>query len=77
MEAIAEEEVNSLLKTKTKTSSTVVSFEIKALIDLCRLCYRGQTFNRVLYLIFDFKFNENDFWELMEKNFQKIELGEF
>ena len=59
IEDIAALEIKELIKAKTFVKETVVIFEFNKYEDLFTLCYKGQSFAKVLNLYDYFEFNEN------------------
>ncbi len=74
IEDISALEINELVNSKSKTEETVCIFDIKKLEDLALLCYKGQSFIKILYLIDNFKFK--NLKEINEKINEK-EIKEF
>ena len=54
-EKVMQKEVSELINAKSKIEHSVVIFNIKNKKELCKLCYLGQSFNRVLLLLDSFK----------------------
>lgn len=50
-----QKEVNEIINAKSKIEDSVVIFNIKNEKELCKLCYLGQSFSRVLLFIDSFK----------------------
>ena len=67
-------EVKELIKANGKVGSQVVVFDIKNKLDLCKLCYLGQSFVKVLFLFDSFKFKDLD--EIIKRT-DKIKLKEW
>ncbi len=58
IEDISSKEIKELINSKAEIKDSVCIFEIERLEDLCLLCYRGQSFIRILYFINNFEFND-------------------
>ncbi len=54
-EDIACLEIKELIGTKATVKPSVVVFTAKKVEDLCKLCYKGQSFRRVMLLLKEFK----------------------
>lgn len=65
IEDISAKEIKELINSKSEIKDSVCIFNIKKLEDLCLLCYKGQSFIKILYLIDSFKFK--DFDDLIKK----------
>ena len=75
IENIAAAEIRELIGAKAKTGNGCVLFEFKKFEDLCLLCYKCQSADRILYLIGKFEFE--DFFEELEKFIGKIGLDDW
>src|SRR3989344_8003130 len=75
LEETATVEIKELTGAKCKSGYSCVIFDFKKFEDLCLLCYKAQSVDRVIYLIgsFDFK----DFFRDFESFFEGLELGEW
>lgn len=60
IEDISALEIKELIKSKAEIDETVCIFEIKKREDLALLCYKGQSFIKILYLIDSFKFKDKN-----------------
>lgn len=79
IEDIAALEIKELIKANSKINETVVLFEPKNMIDLCKLAYKAQSITRVVYLFDEFKI-QTDFNEILktiEKRIKKINLDKW
>ena len=79
IEDIAALEIKELIKANSKINETVVLFEPKNMIDLCKLAYKAQSISRVVYL-FDESKIQTDFNEILktiEKRIKKINLDKW
>lgn len=79
IEDIAALEIKELIKANPKVNETVVLFEPKKIIDLCKLAYKAQSITRVVYLFDEFKI-QNDFNKILktiEKRIKKINLDKW
>lgn len=77
IEDISALEIKELVKSKAEVKETVCIFPVKKIEELALLCYKGQSFIKVLYLIDFFKFKD---LKEIEKNLNKInekELNKF
>ncbi len=68
-------EINELTNCRGKPEDSCVAFDFRKFEDLCLLCYKSQSVDRVLYLIGSFEFSDL-FWEL-EKFIGKLEFDEW
>jgi len=74
IEDIASKEIDSFIKTKSKTEERVVVFSIKSFKELCTVCYKTQSISRVLFLLNNFKAEQelektqNNIKKAIEKN---------
>lgn len=75
IEETASTEIEELLNTECLKEECCVSFNFENFEDLCLLCYKSQSINRVLYLFDCFEFN--DFFNDFEKFIEKIELKDW
>lgn len=75
IEAIASLEISKLIKSKSKIEETVCIFNIKKIEDLALLCYKGQSFTKVIYLMDNFKFKNLN--EIGKKLIKINELNRF
>ena len=74
VEDIAALEVKELIKVSSEVKETVVLFEPKKKIDLCRLAYKTQSIIKVIYLFDEFKIQAdfNEILKIIEKRIKKI-----
>ena len=70
IEETAAKEIKELVNAKPKIEECCVAFDFKSFSDLCLLCYKSQSIDRVLYLIGNFEFK--DFFADFEKFIGKI-----
>ena len=75
IEGIAAKEVKELINAYCKPEECCVIFEFEDFEDLCLLCYKAQSVDRVLYLIGSFEFR--DFFADFEKFFVKVGFDEW
>ena len=75
VEDIAALEVKELIGANCKVKECCVEFDFRDFEDLCMLCYRCQSADRVLYLIGDFEFR--DFFGELERFIEKIMLDKW
>ena len=74
IEDVSALEIKELINSESKIEESICIFDIKKLEDLCLLCYKGQSFVKILYLIDNFSFR--DFEDLIKKfNNKKILNG--
>ena len=72
-------EISELINSECKKEESCVIFEFKKFEDLCLLCYKAQSVDRILYLIGSFEFNDffDEFEKFIEKsNFNECKFGE-
>lgn len=74
IEKISKLEIRELIKKDGKTGETVVSFEGNN-DELCRLCYNGKSFIKVLELLKDFSFKNKE--EILRNSAVKIDAKTF
>lgn len=74
LENAASDEINELTGAECKIGDSCVVFDFNKFEDLCLLCYKAQSVDRILYLINSFEFKESDDFE---KFFEKIDFGEW
>jgi 23S rRNA G2445 N2-methylase RlmL len=60
IEDITAIEIKELIKAKTQVKDSCVIFDIKDYSDLCTLCYKSQSVNKILFLIDSFKIKDYD-----------------
>ncbi|MBW2995168.1 methyltransferase [Candidatus Woesearchaeota archaeon] len=53
-EQVMQKEIDEIIKSKGKIEDSVVIFNVKDKKDICKLCYLGQSFSRVLQLLDSF-----------------------
>ena len=75
IEDIAAAEIKELTGAKCKAEECAVSFEHRNFEDLCLLCYKCQSADRILHLIGEFEFK--NFFEELEIFIEKIKLEEW
>lgn len=68
-------EIGELINAKCKIEESCVLFDFKKFEDLCLLCYKSQSVDRIIYLIDKFKFH--DFHEEFEKFLDKADFAEW
>ena len=73
IEEISALEVKELIKAKAKILDCAVTFECSRK-ELCRLCYEGRSFTRVVELLDDFEFDDV---EDIKNKLQKSKITEF
>ncbi len=68
LENIASLEINELINSECKTEDCCVIFDFEKFENLCLLCYKAQSVDRIVYLIGSFEFKDIlDSEKLMEK----------
>ncbi len=72
IEKYASTEIKELTDGKCEIQDSCVVFECKSFEDLCMLCYKSQSADRVMYLIDNFEFK--DFFNDLENAIGKLEL---
>ena len=75
IEAIAAAEIKELINAECKAEESCVIFDFKELKDLCLLCYKSQSTDKVLYLIGNFEFQ--NFFDALERFIVKLDFGEW
>jgi len=76
IEDIAALEVKELIKAKASVKDSCVVFDVKKLEELCLLCYKGQSVEKVLFLFDSFEF-KGDILSEMKKVVSKLELSDW
>jgi len=79
IEDVAVLEIKELIKVSSKVNETVVLFEPKKMIDLCRLAYKAQSIIKVICLFDEFKI-QTDFNKILrtiEKRIKKIDFDKW
>lgn len=72
IEGTAAAEIKELIGSNCKIEESCVIFDIKKLSDLCLLCYKSQSADRVMYLIGSFSFS--NFFSDLENYIKKTEF---
>src|SRR3989344_5646585 len=75
IEDTASAEIKELIKAKCKIEESCVLFDFKKFEDLCLLCYKSQSVDRIIYLINEFKFH--DFHEEFGKFLDEADFAEW
>lgn len=75
LEETASKEIKELIGGKCDTKDACVVFDFEKFEDLCLLCYKAQSVDRILYLIGSFEFK--DFFKDFEIFFEKINLDKW
>ena len=73
LEESASAEIQELINAGCKVEESCVVFDFKNFEDLCLLCYKSQSVDRIIYLIDDFNFK--NFPEEFQKFIGKADLG--
>jgi len=60
IEKITAHEIEELIGAKTAVGESIISFEMKDLLDLCALCYKAQSVGRVILLLGQLRFKGED-----------------
>ena len=76
IEDIATLEIKELINAKAEIKDSCIIFDIKNLTDLCVLCYKSQSVNRILYLFKHFEF-DNNFFKIASEKIEKIDFSEW
>jgi tRNA (guanine6-N2)-methyltransferase len=76
IEDIAAKEVKELIKVDSSIGETVVTFDIKKMDDLCLLCYKAQSINKVMYLFDSFRIKK-DVIKQLEESIKKADFTQF
>ena len=76
IEDITALEIKELIKVNSSVKESCVVFEPKKILDLCTLCYKGQSVSRVLFLLESFKFKDKK--DLLGKfGSKKVDYGKW
>ena len=75
IEESANIEIRELINAQGKIEESCVIFDFEKFEDLCLLCYKSQSVDRIIYLIDDFEFE--NFSEDFEKFIDKIKIEEW
>ena len=76
IEDIAALEVQDLIKAKTSVEDSCVLFDFKKLEELCLLCYKGQSVEKVLFLLDSFEFKD-DIMVKLTKVIAKVKFSDW
>lgn len=76
IEDIAALEIKELIKAKAEIKDSCIIFNIKKLEDLCLLCYKAQSVEKILFL-FDFFDFKDDFNEKIGEIIKKIKFNDW
>jgi len=76
IEDIAALEVKELIKSDSEIKDSCIIFNVKKLEDLCLLCYKAQSVDKIL-LLFDFFDFQDDFIKKAGEAIKKIKLKEW
>ncbi len=72
IEDIAALEIKELIDAKCEIEETCVIFDFKKFEDLCLLCYKAQSVDRILYLLGDFEFD--NFFDNFKNHIEKLKF---
>ncbi len=75
VEETASLEIKELINADCRIEECCVVFEFKKFDELCLLCYKSQSADRILYLLGEFEFD--DFFENFKKFINEAEFGEW
>ena len=75
LEETASMEIKELIGAECKIKESCVVFDFKKFEELCLLCYKAQSIDRILYLIGEFEFT--DFSREFDIFFDKVNLNEW
>ncbi|MBI2650210.1 hypothetical protein HYX04_02755 [Candidatus Woesearchaeota archaeon] len=75
LEETASAEIKELINVKSKIEECCVLFDFRDFRDLCLLCYKSQSADRVLHLIGSFEFD--DFFADVERFITKVNFDEW
>lgn len=76
IEDITALEIKELINSKTEIKDSCVIFNIKKLEELCLLCYKSQSVEKILFLFDNFNFND-DFEEKIKETIHKIDFSKW
>ncbi len=79
IEDIASLEIKELIKVNSKVNETVVLFEPKKIINLCKLAYKAQSIIKIICLFDEFKIQDNldEILKTIEKRIKKINFDKW
>ena len=79
IEDIAALEIKELIKVNSKVNETVVLFEPKKIINLCKLAYKAQSIIKIICLFDEFKIQDNldEILKTIEKRIKKINFDKW
>jgi 23S rRNA G2445 N2-methylase RlmL len=78
IEDITSLEIKDLIKSKGEIKDSCVIFNIKKLEDLCLLCYRSQSVDKIMLLLDNFDFKDNkDLVKKLKSKLNKIKLSDW
>ncbi|MFH1641823.1 MAG: THUMP domain-containing protein [Nanoarchaeota archaeon] len=58
IEDVCEAEINELINAITAAKETAIEFDFDKFSDLCVLCYKAQSINKILFFLSQFKFHD-------------------
>lgn len=77
IEDIAALEIKELTKSKTQIKESCIIFEPKKIEDLCLLCYKAQSIEKILFLFNNFNFTNDSFFNDLKKQIEKIDFDKW
>ena len=77
IEDTASVEIKELIGAKCHIQDCCVAFDFEKFEELCLLCYKSQSVDRIIYLIDNFEFEIKNFSNEFEKFFQKLDISEW
>ena len=77
IEDTASTEIKELINADCKIEDCCVIFDFKKFEDLCLLCYKSQSVDRIVYLIDEFEFETKNFPKEFEKFFEKLDISDW
>ena len=78
IEDIAALEIKEIIKAETEIKESCIIFQTKEFLDLCALCYKAQSLEKILLLFDYFNFNSpDDFYKKINEIVKKINLKDW
>lgn len=78
IEDIAALEIKEIIKAKTDIKESCIIFQPKELLDLCKLCYKAQSLEKVLLLFDNFSFSDpDDLYKKLSETIKKASIQDW
>lgn len=77
IEDITALEIKELIKAKTQINESCVIFEAEKIEELCLLCYKAQSVEKILFLFGYFNFNNKNLFDDLKKHIENIDFSKW